>query len=359
MPLWHRLDIARVLIQGDEGPPWTEGTIRQLVAAGLVRRIDDADIVMCDACDMSHVEHVVFIDEPAEAGRRAYIRCRDSGRIRVPLERLRQWEADWRGMATALRAALGCTGTITEEVPERLWFVGSTVLNRRPREILLGRGMSWADAAGVVGQSRRLRSNARPIVIVPNDIPPIAIWQGQQPIVFALSAIAQIAGSGLRIEMGRIEAALAAAQLPSETKSPFRALVCVRGAKPEWQDLGEEEYRRLREDLTPWDIFASERERIVFRRKGSTHSSKEKIPLSQFEMIRRAVQRRGKFDPAVEDDDRNSARQIFQRARQAFDLKKGRSWALFKTDREDLRASYRFEPDADVSFVFVFVEKAA
>ena len=49
-----------------------------------------------------------------------------------------------------------------------------------------------------------------------------------------------------------------------------------------------------------------------------------------------------------------AAKQIFQRARKIFDIGSGQSWALFKTDKVDNHAVYRFEPDAAVSFALVF-----
>jgi hypothetical protein len=75
-------------------------------------------------------------------------------------------------------------------------------------------------------------------------------------------------------------------------------------------------------------------------------------------LIRTAVERRSNYDPGTGDDDPDSAKQIFQRARQTIDLKVGKAWMLFKTDIVDSHATYRFDPDPSVTFALVFSPKA-
>jgi hypothetical protein len=82
------------------------------------------------------------------------------------------------------------------------------------------------------------------------------------------------------------------------------------------------------------------------------------VQASHFKMIRAAVEARTNFDPETLDDDGVSAKQIFQRARQTFDIKSGKSWVLFKTEKIDNHAVYRFDPDASVSFALVFAPNA-
>ncbi len=131
-----------------------------------------------------------------------------------------------------------------------------------------------------------------------------------------------------------------------------------------WQDLDESGYGHLVDTAAEYEILADERELAVWKRvDGTTRPQPSKgIQASFFRMIRSAVEKPGYFDPAVEgpDEDQVSGKQIFQRARQAIDIKYTdrdgtTSWRLFKTAKVDNHAVYQFQPDPDCTFALIFL----
>ena len=135
-----------------------------------------------------------------------------------------------------------------------------------------------------------------------------------------------------------------------------RALVRDGISKHRWQDLDERGYQALSASACNYDIFADEKTRTV--RKG--HSIRGNIPQSNFRSVEAAVKSRGYFDPNVTGPDLTSGKQLFQRTRQSFDIRSGgSSWKIFKTVRtEEGHAVYAFQPDSDVSFVFIFLARS-
>jgi hypothetical protein len=135
-----------------------------------------------------------------------------------------------------------------------------------------------------------------------------------------------------------------------------QALICDGKSPHRWRDLDEPGYRALAADANSFDVFADEQTKIVH--KGPSHARQTTTATaSQFESIRLAVRRRGYFDPFEDDPrSRDSAQQIFQRARKLFDPRVGRGpWRLFKTIEGPDGSLYHFSPDRGISFAFVFL----
>ncbi len=151
-------------------------------------------------------------------------------------------------------------------------------------------------------------------------------------------------------------AAVGRAGVASGQVSSVVARVFIRGGDgaPTWRDLDASSYQNLLAAAASYDIFADEITKAVAKGKGSKRAHTANVSASHFKMIRAAVDKRSNFDPGTGDEDGVAAKQIFQRARQIFDIKRGKSWVLFKTDKIDNHAVYRFDPDASVSFAFVF-----
>jgi len=134
-----------------------------------------------------------------------------------------------------------------------------------------------------------------------------------------------------------------------------------------WEDLDETGYRRLIEAAGEYEVFADERSRTVVKRSGQRKKPDRKkgVQPSYFEMIHVAVSKSGYFDPAIEglDEDQRAGKQIFQRARQAVDVKYkddrgATAWRLFKTVKRDNHAVYQFEPDPDFKFALIFLPRS-
>jgi hypothetical protein len=131
------------------------------------------------------------------------------------------------------------------------------------------------------------------------------------------------------------------------------AIVRERAQPPRWLNLGDPTYRDLLAAADQYDVFADERQRCV--RKGTKVETG--VQRSRFRSVFAALNSRAPFDPNVAGPDLTAGKQIFQRARQTFDIKSdGASWKIFKTVlTEEGHAVYTFQPDPDVSFAFIFL----
>lgn len=206
--VWERIDLPSPRIDGDEALRLVDGALGQLVGAGVVREVDAAASVVCDACELGHVEDVVFIDTPADAGVRAYVQCPENGRVRVPIDRLRQWEVDLGGIARAIAKAITRDSAPTDVVPARVWFIGKATFAARSRDVFLARGLSWPDAPGVVAQSSRLAASGTPLVLVAGAVPPASVWGTTAPPMLALDTVLVLRDGQISFDRAYVEATL-------------------------------------------------------------------------------------------------------------------------------------------------------
>lgn len=133
-----------------------------------------------------------------------------------------------------------------------------------------------------------------------------------------------------------------------------RAFVRSGGQTPTWHDLDDAGYQSLVAAAGSYDIFADELTKTVTKGKGAQFTKQANVAASKFRVVRAAIDKNSNYEPGMGDEDGASAKQVFQRARKAFDIGSGRSWALFKTDIVDNVSVYRFDPDPAVSFAFLF-----
>lgn len=232
--IWERADAKEPRFSGDEVAAWDDGLVGRFADAGLVHQVENATSVVCDACADGHVEDVTFIESPRRSAVRAYIHCPEHGRVRVPLDRLRQWEIDFGGIASAVAQALELAGDIEEVVPGRVWFLGKATIAAISRELFLARGLTWQDAAEVLGKSSRLNAAKSALVLVAGEVPPEDIWNSDAPPVAALKTVAAWNKSGLSIDRGHLEALLATGR----KKTPAVPLVSFpTPASTTWADV--------------------------------------------------------------------------------------------------------------------------
>lgn len=127
-----------------------------------------------------------------------------------------------------------------------------------------------------------------------------------------------------------------------------------------WKTLAEKEYRDLVSTAGAYQIFADERAKTASKPDGRRRKTTTGIQSSYFRILRKAAEASGRFDPNVNGltEEQLSGKQIFQRARQAIDLKRASDWTLFKTEQVDDHAEYLFRPDADIAFALIFLPKS-
>lgn len=204
----NRTDALEPRFSGDEVVAWPTGALQHLLHAGLIREVENATSVACDACADAHVEEVVLIKSVRETTPRAYIPCPENDRVRVPLGRLRQWEVDFVGLAAVLARAMELAGDMEETIPGRVCYMGKTTLAALSREVFLARGLSWRDARSVLGRSSRLNAAKTALVFAAGRVPPLSAWNGDAPPVVALKTVASLTASGLTVDTGHLESVL-------------------------------------------------------------------------------------------------------------------------------------------------------
>ena len=203
--LWDRADARQAKFSGDEVLVLGEGVMEILSRWGLVHPIENAQSVPCDACAESHFEEVTYVESPPGSGVRAYLHCPEHGRVRVPLDRLRQWEVDFDGLATAVAQVLELAGDVEEITAGRLWLLGKATIAAESREIFLARGLTWEDAHDAIGGNSRLNAARLAIVLVAGETPRDTVWSGDAPPVVALRGMVGLDGEGLTVDRGHIE----------------------------------------------------------------------------------------------------------------------------------------------------------
>lgn len=204
----NRSDALEPRFSGDEVVAWPTGALQHLLHAGLIREVENATSVACDACADAHVEEVVLIKSVRETTPRAYIPCPENDRVRVLLERLRQWEVDFVGLAAVVARAMDLAGDMEETIPGRVWFMGKTTLAALSREVFLARGLSWRDARSVLGRSPRLNAAKTALVFAAGRVPPLSAWNGDPPSVVALKTVMALTASGATVDKVHLESLL-------------------------------------------------------------------------------------------------------------------------------------------------------
>lgn len=171
-------------------------------------------------------------------------------------------------------------------------------------------------------------------------------------VVVVLAEVLRIGHDGLRSVVEPCELFGRLGQAPAGKGSEVVARAIIgRNGRFSWSDLDQDTYEGLVAQRERYDIFADELTRTCSKRGKRT----EKINPAHFATIRAAMERRSKYDPDRDaPGDRACARQTFQRARKTFDIGSRKTWKLFKTDESDEVTRYDFNPDPDVSFVFIF-----
>jgi len=200
-----RADLSEARVSANEVAAWPEGHEQKLTGAGLISRTENATTVVCDACPDAHVEEVTFIESPENSQVRAYIWCPHAGRVRVPLDRLKEWKVDFSGTAGAVAHALELAGTVDEIIAGRVWSLGKATIAGKSRECFLARGLTWTDARSVISSCTRLNAARSLIVFVAGEVPPDEIWNGDAPPVVALGRIFTWNGSGLSVDRQHLE----------------------------------------------------------------------------------------------------------------------------------------------------------
>ena len=192
--IWIRSSVEGHVFTHDETFAWPKAERERVLALGLLRRVEDADWMECDACGEAHSEDVVFLDED---GSYPVIPCPAVGLVRISPERLQRWEVDFAVVAKLLAQAFGLTGTVQEQKPGRVWLLGSRRLAGRLAEFFLVQGVDWADGPELLSSTPRLQNSPAPVVLFPSRLPEDPVWQSNGRALYSLRELVRLGESGL------------------------------------------------------------------------------------------------------------------------------------------------------------------
>ncbi|MCL4796476.1 MAG: hypothetical protein KJZ84_18070 [Bryobacteraceae bacterium] len=170
---WKRADSQEAVFRGREArslPTFDELADQNvLVPGGFMEHFE------CEECGLGHVEEVVWLRTPG-AARRAYIHCPEVGRVELDLQDLMIWAIDLRAISAMVAKGMRFGRSPVEEIPQRVWFLGSARLGGRTRDVFLIRGAGWSDGVEMLSNCRRLAAAKAPLVLVPDQLPSDPLW---------------------------------------------------------------------------------------------------------------------------------------------------------------------------------------
>ncbi|MCW2901493.1 MAG: hypothetical protein JWO67_3758 [Streptosporangiaceae bacterium] len=195
---WTCYDTLWPLVGAQEAAWWPEGALDALIALKLLVPTTPASQLACPACADRHVEEVQAVRRP-DGVMRYYLPCPQNVRVEMDAQLLRQWSPDFQRLARRVKELLNIDGRVREHVPERLWRLGATSWNRRPREAYLARGLCWPDGQTILS---RVPAGNRPIVFVGLWRPARLLAEAAAPVVvIPLAAIMSATHGNLSLDL--------------------------------------------------------------------------------------------------------------------------------------------------------------
>ncbi len=174
----------------DEVQRWPRGALDRLLAASILRETNPAREVTCGNCTDGCWITPDIVEDP----RTGQIVCtgwchdpEDGGLVTFSVDRLRMWEPHFEGLASFVARELDARGSVTALIPGRVCMIGSLISDGRCQDVFVARGLTWPDAAGVLAQADRLKASPSPVVLVPDQMPPVDFWRTLCPAVASLA----------------------------------------------------------------------------------------------------------------------------------------------------------------------------
>lgn len=193
--LLSRADLAGHIIVYDETRHWPAAEREAIFRLGILRRIEDAEHVTCEACPDAPYAEVI-----SDIGPEPRIYCGEHGLMRIAGERLQQWQVDFEALGRLVVAGLVLKSGILPVTPGRIWLLGRRQVAGRTAEFFLVQGIDWPDSVEVLRSAPRLVGSPAPIIVCPDQLPSQAEWRESGRVFFRLSEWAHLKDGNLAIE---------------------------------------------------------------------------------------------------------------------------------------------------------------
>lgn len=187
-----RTNLPSHVIVYDETRRWLAAEREAVFGLGILRQIEDAEYVTCNACGDPHETEVIL-----GMGTEPRVYCGEVGLMPIRPERLHQWEVDFDGLARLLGIELHLVGGIQVVTPGRIWLLGRRQAAERTVEFFLVQGIAWPDSVEILRAAPRLQNSPAPIVLCPNRMPQNPEWQQSGRALLSLIEL-------MRFEDGRL-----------------------------------------------------------------------------------------------------------------------------------------------------------
>jgi len=173
---------------------------------GLLRHAAAATSIRFDGCDNGCIVTPLIVTHARTGERFGVYGCPEGecGMVHIPLDDLRQWSFDMLATARAVAKAIGSSGEVVEDVPDRLVAMGSVVIADVRRDVFLARGMDWDDAEVVMADARHLKAAAAPLVLVLANLPEHPIWPDCKPALAVLEEMVSLDENGLVVDLSLV-----------------------------------------------------------------------------------------------------------------------------------------------------------
>lgn len=172
------------VLTGRDVRAWPTAEIKRLVSMGIISDGDSAEVIEYDDCDhQCAIGNTGFIEHPKEPGRTVCVHHCLNGCGLVLLEPadFAQWQFSLLGLATIVARAIGASGSVIEDVSDRVVLVGTVAAPNHESEVFLACGLAQSDAQAVLNSAPRLSASSSPLLLTIGTPPAPGIWSPQSP----------------------------------------------------------------------------------------------------------------------------------------------------------------------------------
>ena len=192
------------IFTADEVTAWPKGVLKNLLSLHILRKASSAREVECRQCERNCPIRPEVRDDPRTGKATGVYFCKineDVGRFTVDLSRLKRWEIDLAGFATALAEAMSAAGGVEVVVPGRLYLLGRLSVDSRACDVFFAVGLSWPDGKRLLDESARFQASAAPLMVVPSKIPQRMPSADVPLLVKTVGDIASVTDAGLTVDL--------------------------------------------------------------------------------------------------------------------------------------------------------------